>query len=356
MDSTQQNSKRNPFIVELEVENGGILASKDVKNTTFEHAYYNGINLRLGWKIIHSSDKLFKLYNNPIYGFGIYSSTFNTDIIGSPYALYGFIQSPFGKLTSQKWHFDYRIGLGMSGNFRPYDEDTNPLNLVIGTKNNVYIDLGIRTQYQISSKFRAGAGLSFHHFSNGAMRLPNKGINLIPIALSITYKPAGEQRLQKERPLMDSLKGKIYYHVNYGLGFKQINRDVENRYMKTTLSAYASTHVSPKWRMGGGLDIFYSASGNNEEIAGDEHGKLAAKLSGGPSYYIAHILNKNLVLNGNIGYYIHNQEFNGEIQKIFLRAGARYYVYKNLNAGASIKAHMGKADFIEWTMGYTFNR
>jgi len=39
-----------------------------------------------------------------------------------------------------------------------------------------------------------------------------------------------------------------------------------------------------------------------------------------------------------------------------LRAGARYYVYKNLNAGVSIKAHMGKADYIEWSLGYTLNR
>jgi hypothetical protein len=53
---------------------------------------------------------------------------------------------------------------------------------------------------------------------------------------------------------------------------------------------------------------------------------------------------------------LHNQRFNGEIKRIFLRAGARYYVYKNINAGVSIKAHMGKADFIEWTVGYTFNR
>ncbi|MGO3306359.1 MAG: acyloxyacyl hydrolase, partial [Sphingobacterium sp.] len=145
-------------------------------------------------------------------------------------------------------------------------------------------------------------------------------------------------------------------HNKSGLGWKQLQRDKKRRFFKTTLSAYASTHVSHKWRMGGGFDLFYSASGNNDEIAGEQSGKLSAKLSGGPSFYLVHVLNKKLVLNGNIGYYLHKEYFNGEIERVFLRAGARYYVYKNINAGMSIKAHKGKADFIEWTVGYTFNR
>lgn len=353
-DSLAQKPK-NPLIIEVEVENGGILAAKDIKNTTFESAYYNGINLKVGWKIHNSDDQYFTLYNNPIYGIGFYSSTFETDVIGSPYALYGFVQSPFGNLENKRWAFDYRIGLGLSGNFNPYDEEENPLNVVIGTKNNVYIDLGIRAQYIINPRWRLGAGLAFHHFSNGAMRLPNKGVNLVPLTTSITYQPDGNTTLPNKNTIQP-YSDKILYHVNYGVGWKQVERDKKQRFFKSTLSVYASKHITHKWRMGGGLDLFYSASGNDDAIAGDKSKKIGAQFSGGPSFYLAHVLNRNLVLNGNVGYYIHNQEFNGEIKRIFLRAGARYYVYKDINAGVSIKAHQGKADFIEWTLGYTFNR
>lgn len=348
-------AQRNPLIIELEVENGGILASREVKQTAFQQAYYNGVNLKVGWKIQHSNDQYFKLYNNPIYGIGLYSSTFNTDIIGSPYALYGFMQSPFGNLENERWGFDYRIGLGISGNFRPYDEETNPLNIVIGARNNVFIDLGIRAQYKFNNHWRAGAGLAFHHFSNGAMRLPNKGVNLIPVTASITYQPYGETTLP-DKSHIEPYSDNIMYHINYGMGWKQLERDIDRRFLKMTVSTYASKHVSHKWRMGAGVDIFYSESGNNDEIAGDKSGRLSSKLSYGPSYYLVHVLTRDLVLNGNVGYYLHKQYFNGEITRIFLRAGARYYVYKNINAGVSIKAHKGKADFIEWTMGYTFNR
>ncbi len=350
-----EKTKTNPMVIELEVENGGILAAKDIKRTTFQSAYYNGLNLKIGWKIQHSDDQYFKLYNNPIYGIGFYSSTFHTDIIGSPYAIYGFVQTPFGNVENKRWAFDYRIGLGISGNFKPYNEETNPLNLVIGAKNNVFIDLGLRTQYKLNAHWRAGLGFAFHHFSNGALRLPNKGVNLVPLTASITYQTRADV-IPNQKDIKPIHNDNILYHINYGIGWKQLEREVDRRFLKMTISAYASKHVSNKWRMGGGFDLFYSESGNNDEIAGDKSGKLSAKLSGGPSFYLAHVLNRNLILNGNIGYYIHKQNFNGEIERIFLRAGARYYVYKNINAGVSIKAHKGKADFIEWTMGYTFNR
>lgn len=351
----KDRTNKNPLIIELEVENGGILATKDLKNTTFESAYYNGMNLKIGWKIQKSNDQYFALYNNPIYGIGFYSSTFETDVIGSPYAVYGFVQTPFGNLLNKRWAFDYRIGLGISGNFNPYDENENPLNIVIGAKNNVYIDFGIRTQYKINPNWRAGLGLAFHHFSNGALHLPNKGVNLVPVTASITYQPNGNTELPDKKKIQP-VSDKIHYSINYGIGWKQIERDKDQRFFKSTLSAYASKHISHKWRMGGGIDLFYSASGNNDEIAGDKSRKLGSKYSGGPSFYLVHVLNRNLLLNGNVGYYIHNQEFNGEVKRIFLRAGARYYVYKDFNAGVSIKAHQGKADFIEWTVGYTFNR
>ncbi|MFD1770613.1 acyloxyacyl hydrolase [Sphingobacterium suaedae] len=356
IDSSAQPVKiKNPLVIELEVENGGILASKQIKQTTFQSAYYNGVNLKVGWRIQKSDDQYFTLYNNPVYGVGFYSSTFNTDIIGSPYAMYGFVQSPFGNLNNRRWGFDYRIGLGISGNFNPYNEETNPLNLVIGAKNNVFIDFGIRTQYKFNVHWRAGLGLAFHHFSNGALKLPNKGVNLIPVTASITYQPNG-QTVLPDRSVIKPYNDNILYHINYGIGWKQLERDRDRRFLKTTISAYASKHVSHKWRVGGGFDLFYSSSGNNDEIAGEDSGKLSAKLSGGPSFYLVHVLNQDLVLNGNIGYYLHKQYFNGEIERIFLRAGARYYVYKDFNAGISIKAHKGKADFIEWTVGYTFNR
>lgn len=353
-DFTVKEIQKSSIIFEIETENGGMLTQKGMKQTTYEGAYYNGVNARIGWRATGKKDQYHQIYNYPTYGVGFYSSTFNSDIIGNPNAVYGFVQTPIAANRNSKWEHDYRIGLGLSGNFNPYDEDNNPLNLVIGSKTNVFIDLAIRTQYRFHPKWRVGAGFAFHHFSNGALSLPNKGINLIPLTVSVNYQP--RTFIPYKRAGLIPYSKKMVFDVSYGAGVKQLDRNSDERYFKTTLGLYASKYVSYKWRLGAGYELFYSESGNYEDIAGDRAGKFGSLISGGPSFYIVHVLNNKLTLNGNIGYYLHHQHFNGEIKKMFLRAGARYYIFKDINAGVSIKAHAGKADFIEWTLGYTFNR
>lgn len=346
--------KRNAIIFEIETENGGMLPQRSVKQTTYEGAYYNGINARIGRRASGEKDQYHQIYNYPTYGLGYYSSTFNSDIIGNPYAIYGFVQTPIGKLPTKKWSYDYRIGLGLSGNFNPYDEDNNPLNLVIGSKRNVFIDFALRSQYRFHPNWKVGVGLAFHHFSNGALTLPNKGINLIPLTFSVNFQP--KPFTPYKRAELKPFHKKIVYDISYGAGVKQLEKNSDARYFKTTLGLYASRNVSYKWRLGAGYEVFYSESGHHDHIAGERAGKLNALVSGGPSLYIVHTLNDRLLLNGNTGYYLHHQSFNGEIKRMFLRAGARYYVYKDVNFGISIKAHAGKADYIEWTLGYTLNK
>lgn len=355
-DSITLKKEKNPVMYEVELENGGILKQSALRDNTYKNAYYQGANIRVGWKQYSSDDKYNALYNNPIYGVGIYSGTFDNDIIGNPFAVYGFVQVPlFEENLSNRWSFDYRIGLGLSGNFKPYDKIANPLNLAIGSSNNVFIDFGLRAQYRLHDKWKLGVGVSFHHFSNGAISLPNRGINLVPVTVSISYQPKMLSALPRVRT-EEQLDGKWTYDLNLGVGVKQLDVDKGQRFIKTTLGLYASRHVHTKWRLGAGLDLFYSDSGNDREIAGKAAESLSALFSGGPSFYMVHVLNEQLELTGNIGYYLHRQYFNGEVNNIFLRAGARYYVYKNFNAGVSIKAHMGKADFVEWSLGYTLNK
>jgi len=347
---------KNPIVYELELENGGILKQSALRDLTYKNAYYQGANLRIGWKQVSKNDKYNSLYNNPIYGVGLYSGTFNNDVIGNPFAIYGFVQVPlFEEHLNKKWSFDYRIGLGLSGNFKPYDKVDNPLNLAIGSSNNVFIDFGLRAQYRLQEKWKIGFGASFHHFSNGAISLPNRGINLVPVTVSISYRPHAVPVIPPKK-IFQELDKKWTYDVNLGAGAKQLDADKDQRYFKATVGLYASRSVHAKWRLGAGLDLFYSDSGNEREIAGKEAGAMNALFSGGPSFYIVHVLNERLWLNGNIGYYLHKQRFNGEVNNVFVRAGAKYYVYKNFNAGVSIKAHMGKADFVEWSLGYTFHK
>ncbi len=346
--------KRRQLVVQLDVENGGMMPNK-VMNESLGNIYYNGVNLRVGWQTDKDGDNYHQLYNYPIYGLGLYASTFRKPEIGTPTALYGFVSVPIRPGRFRRWDFNYRISLGLASNFEPYDEENNPLNVLLGSHRNVFIDLGVQANYRLSTHLQMGAGLSFHHFSNGSIRQPNKGINLLPLSVTLTYIPYREnpEFSQTELPELDE-KGQI--HLHYAFGIKQFEPRNRKRYFKSTVGLYWSYAVGYKWRLGVGGDLFYSDSGNQPEIAGDALNKISAMFSGGPAFYIDHVLTKRLYLNGNIGVYIHRNDFNGEIKPVFLRMGTRYKVWKNAYAGISIKAHTAKADFVEWTMGYTIQR
>jgi len=347
--------KRKQLLVQLGVENGGMIAVNKILDESLRNIYYNGINLRVGWQTDKDGDSYHQLYNYPIYGLGFYASTFRKAEIGTPTALYGFVSVPIHPGRFRRWDFNYRISLGLASNFEPYDEENNPLNVLLGSHRNVSIELGIQANYKLSTHLQMGAGLSFHHFSNGSIRQPNKGINLLPLSVTLTYIPYRESPDfgQTELPELDE-NGQV--HLHYAFGIKQFEPRNRKRYFKSTVGIYWSYAVGYKWRLGVGGDLFYSDSGNQPEIAGDALNKMGAMFSGGPAFYVDHVLTKRLYLNGNVGVYIHRNDFNGEIKPVFLRIGTRYKVWKNAYAGISIKAHTAKADFVEWTMGYTLQR
>lgn len=348
-------TKVSRLVLQLEHENGGVITGNERARESLAEAYYNAFNLKIGWQSQPGDNLYNQLYNYPIYGIGLYSSTFGLAHVGNPYALYGFVSIPIKSREDKRWNFNYRIALGLSGRFNPYDENRNPFNQLIGTSNNVFIDLGGQVNYRLSKRIQAGVGLAFHHFSNGALQMPNTGINLLPFTAAITYIPRGDLFEFKEEGTLPEIK-RHELHLNYAFGFKQLDRDNPNKYFKSTLGAYYSKHFGYKWRMGLGADVFYSGSGNDVLVTGeDQVGKFSSLFSTGLTYYIDHVLTSRLYLSGNVGYYLHRNEFNQEHMPFYLRIGVRYRTYKRFYNGISIKAHGGRADFIEWTTGYSFN-
>lgn len=352
-DSPAVPAKKWNILWQAEVENGGMIPNNRQVRETFHDIYYNGVNLRLGWQSEKGGDLYHQRYNYPVYGIGLYASTFHKKEIGTPIALYGFTAIPIAPGRFRKWDFNYRISLGIASNFEPYDEENNPNNILLGSHRNVYIDLGTQANYKLGKRFQVGAGLAFRHFSNGSVRQPNKGINLVPFTLSATCHP-GERipDFSKEPDLPHETD--IAYHLHYASGIKQFTPGNHKRFFKSTVGFYRSRSAGYKWRLGLGADLFYSDSGRYPAIAGDKAGRISSLLSGGPAFYIDHVLTQNLYLSGNIGVYAHRNRFNGETKPLFLRIGVRHKMFSSFYGGVSIKAHMGKADFIEWTVGHTW--
>ncbi len=345
----------NPLVLQVDFESGGMLPNNEEVRQNFDPNQFNGINFRLGWQTRRGFYN--KLYNYPIYGIGFYSSKFKYKEFGNPYAIYGFVAIPLRERSLNRWNFSYRIGFGVASNFKHFDEESNPLNILIGSRRNCYIDFGAQAHYTLNDHLTLNAGLSFHHFSNGATQLPNKGLNLAPASLSLTYIP-GARKLHFENATPHAPIEYIpaEWHIVFAAGARQMNMDDPTRYFKAGLGLYRTKTLGYKWKLGAGVDVFYSSTGTFPEYAGSRKNQFSQMFSLAPAFYVDHVLTEKLYINGGIGVYLHRNESNGEKTNYYERLGLRYKLTEKLFGGVAIKAHGGSADFIEFTTGLSLGR
>ena len=146
---------------------------------------FSATDFRIGWQT-RGREAWHHAHKLPYYGLGIHSMVFsNAEEIGYPTALYFFFGAPF--FRKEKSSFDYEFSFGLSHNWEPYDDIDNPFNLAIGSYKNAYIDAKIKYVWYFSKKVSMDVGVRVTHFSNGAMKMPNAGINLFAPFVGLRY-------------------------------------------------------------------------------------------------------------------------------------------------------------------------
>jgi len=187
-------------------------------------------------------------------GVGWYTSTYHNDDIGSPSAIYYFFKMPFKFTGDKKLSFSYGAAFGLSYNFNPFDEVDNPVNVFIGSYSNYYVHLEFSALYEFSNRFSVDGALGFKHFSNGAFKLPNAGINLVPVTIGLRYK-FGEKDLDVYNEKLPIPPNKKFAMLNIGFIAGTKNYQVgEANYFKGGFTINYLKQISHKYRFGGGID------------------------------------------------------------------------------------------------------
>ena len=101
---------------------------------------------------------------------------FSHSDFGTPGALYVFQGARIAQLAPGL-SLDYEWNFGVSAGWRQ--------NLVVSTKVNAYINLGLMVSWCPAMHWRLFAGLDMTHFSNGDTTLPNVGMNTIGARLGV---------------------------------------------------------------------------------------------------------------------------------------------------------------------------
>lgn len=336
--------------LDFRIENGAMLSnSSEFGDQIVNSSYYNGIDIRLGFRKTDTSNVMSTVYRRPYIGLGFYSSTFHNEDVGKPNALYFFITIPFAFENAKKLTFSYSAAFGLSYNLNPYNPESNPTNVFIGSERNCYVHLGFLANYKFTPRLAANFTLGFKHFSNGSYKQPNAGINLIPLTLGLSYQLSKEGvHLQKTSRPEFIKHGAV--NIAFAAGSKNYVVGGDN-YLKTTLGINYLRHFNYKYRAGLGLDIFYSHAANlrNESDQSDFSKYWSFAVVGAWEWQ----LTKRLYAPIGLAFYIHRNTENGEEKSYYERAGLAYRFDNNFFAGVTIKAHGGVADYFEWTVGYT---
>ena len=327
-------------------------------------AHYSGYSIRLERQT--TGDKLWQqLYKYPAYGIGIYSAFFSdTRKLGNPIAVYGFFNAPF--FRADRWSLNYELGLGLTFNWNSYSPVGNPTNIAISADKSVYIDAGLSLNYQLSKRFAFSLGYGFTHFSNGALRLPNKGLNTEATKISLSYT-LSDYSISYPHSIKPEFSG--YYEwiiagwggarnvlyqgtdVNLVTSYKGIN------YAVYGISNTLNRQLNYKSKIGIGVTMEFNGS-QNSQIVIKSGSPDAAELSYNrhlalsiyPSYELT-IDKLSVVIQP--GLYLYRMKAANMTPNYYQRIGVKYHFLKDTFLGISLRAYnFYESDFIEWTVGH----
>lgn len=305
-----------------------------------------------------------QLYKYPQYGVGLYVADFyNPEEIGVPIAVYGFFNTPFKRWD--KLIFNYEIGFGATFHWKAYNPLTNQYNVAIGAGESFLIDAGLNLQYLITKRIELTTGFSMTHFSNGALRKPNFGINTIAPKVSLKYNFYDQPVFIKhdvpkyipENEWLISAYGGIKNVI-----FDSVKLPVLEKYEGLFFPVFGisgtfNRQVSYKSKIGFGATLSYNGAVNAQAAVKNNEldpvdGKFSNKilLSIYPSYEL--VINKVSVIL-QPAFYIYRKKLINQSPVFHQRIGLKYHITDHIFIGITLVDYQFHvSDFIEWNIGY----
>jgi len=283
-----------------------------------------------------------QIYRYPDQGFGYsYTDMGNSQELGLANAIYYYLRIPI--LNKKKFSLSYKVSGGLAY--------LNQGNIAIGSHLNLYFDVSIDTKIKLGNQLVIINAFGATHYSNGAIVMPNLGVNLFSYRLGLQYK-FQSQEPEKITIELPELYGKNALVAVLGAGIKEKKPNGGKKFTVASGSIDYMRVFSHQHKFGAGFDSFYDETlfdlmdpDSTLSLTNKDIMRYGFHLSGEAQY-------KRLVLTLHIGTYLHAKYTDDG--KIYQRVALRYLFSKNLFANISLKTSKGVADFVEWGIGYQF--
>ena len=280
----------------------------------------------------------------------LYADLANRQQLGTAYALYPYINYRMNR--NDKCNMRLRIGAGIGYFPTTFDIFENHKNLAISSHLNGAISVLFANRLCLSKRISWENGISFTHFSNGAYKMPNLGVNIVTLNTGVSLSLGNTERKPVKTTALAQKKAFDFLIVGTA-GIKSLEA-AGQKYFVYTLRMVLDKAMNRKSSLGVGLDIGYNSSLFDKLIYDSIFVTNKAAIIQ-PGINLSYTLNMDkLSLFINNGFYLNKVDIRSGL--FYHRLGIRYKFNYNLIANVSLKTHFGVADHFEFGIGYCFTK
>ena len=365
----------HPKFLSLKLAEGFVVpSSRIVKGKT---SAPNVLALSLKYGLYSKGDKWEDYYYGmPYKGVGLFKPQYSMNkVMGNPFSVF-FFQGATLKEFGSGMSLNYEIDLGLSFNHNHYDRNANTSFEALGSSVNAHLGGNLYLKKPISKWFDLHLGIDVLHFSNGAQRTPNYGLNSISSFVGLAYNMTRDSRLNtmSENYFTTPVFEKRTVHdISFFVTRRTLNVDtmgvnLQSRYVKRHFKVvglnYAYMwHNTRRFMWGPSMELQYD-EGNGVSVIGEYSnktgdikeivtlGSLSERLSVGLSLK-GEFKMQGFSIFGNLGYEVlPGYKRNKRLYQIY---GAKFYLFDGLSSSFGVKSNnLTNSNYLYLSIGYTF--
>ncbi|GAA5029042.1 hypothetical protein GCM10011506_17030 [Marivirga lumbricoides] len=293
------------------------------------------------------------IYNKPVVNYGLsYYNLNNDEQLGRLFIASAAMDLPLSR--KQNTALFIRIGTGLVYCTNPYDREANNQNTMISSTISYLLQTRLTYEIKLNDNFKLTPNLNITHASNGALKSPNRGINLITANLGLSYRVISKDETQDESVLAIPEEAPYKFYILAVTGKNTKSLQIREPQIFFNIMLMGQKTLNHKSDLQFGIDYSHN-NGLKEEIKGswfltEEEKKVDFRRVG---LLIGHELKAgNLGFISQLGIYVYNPS--NSRMPVYQRYGLKYQFREHLIIQASLKTHAATAEQAEIGLGWKF--
>jgi hypothetical protein len=287
-----------------------------------------------------------QVYHQPRVGINfLYTNFAGNTLLHSAFGTQAIID--FCKHPDKANNFHFKMACGVGYIKTPFNRDSNFKNIAIGTHFNGLVQFGFYYNFRLNKYMQTSVGGSLIHFSNGAIKVPNLGINIACVGVALHFQQT-PNFAKNYTHYNDSIKQKNYIEFTLGTGTKENYPPSSTSFGVVALRSQFYFYNKIKYNVSAGADVFYDnglyRKMNDDNIVSN-NSKTALQL-GVNMQYQQNISRISIPIFMGI-YAYSNYKGNGFL---YHGLGVKYKINSHLSAAVILKTHYAKADYFLWSL------